>query len=337
MYLIRVNKSKTPKPEIATLEIFPYYVVNKSAEMDLAGVDLNLLVVFDALMAERHVTRAGERIGLSQPAMSAALNRLRRLFKDDLFVRRADGMFPTRRAEEIAIPLRQALLQIQEALEPEVFVPEKAKRTFRIATNDFAASVLLPRLGERLSSEAPQIDIRVIAADDPLAITLLEQDKVEIAIAPFETVEPQFERQALMEPGDFLCVMRKEHPLASSKLTLEQFAATPQLLVSRTGDSKGFVDEILAAQGLKRRVAFTVPSFLLAPLILTGTDLIAILPRRLALMFQDMASLVTKDPPFPQRKFPLATLWHQRLNKDAGHIWLRHTLVQVAAEVFEVV
>lgn len=303
--------------------------------MDLAGVDLNLLVAFDALMAERHVTRAGERIGLSQPAMSAALNRLRHLLKDELFLRRSDGMHPTRRAQELAVPLRQALLQIQAALEPEIFVPAEANRTFKLATNDFAASVLLPRLGSRIDAEAPQVDIRVIAADDPLAISLLDQDAVDLAIAPFEKIEPQFERQQLMEPADFLCVMRRGHPLAKQKLTLERFAQTPQLLVSRTGDPSGFVDDILASLGYERRVAFTVPSFLLAPIVLMQTDLIALLPRRLVEMFQEMADLATREPPFPQRKFPLAMLWHQRLNRDPGHTWLRNTLVEVATEIFK--
>lgn len=301
--------------------------------MDLAGVDLNLLVVFDALIAERHVTRAGERIGLSQPAMSAALNRLRHLLKDELFIRRSDGMHPTRRAIELAAPLRQALLQIQAALEPETFVSAQAKRTFKLATNDFAASVLLPHFGARINTESPQIDIRIIAADDALAITLLDQDTVDLAIAPFEKIEPQFERQQLMEAGDFLCVMRRAHPLAKKKLTLERFAATPQLLVSRTGDPSGFVDDILASLGYERRVAFTVPSFLLAPIVLMQTDLIAILPRRLAEMFQDMANLITCEPPFPQRKFPLAMLWHRRLSNDSGHTWLRNTLAEVVAEI----
>lgn len=302
--------------------------------IDLAGVDLNLLVVFDALMAERHVTRAGERIGLSQPAMSAALSRLRYLLKDELFIRRSDGMHPTRRAQDLAVPLRQALLQIQVALEPETFVPVEAKRTFKLATNDFAASVLLPTLGRRISAEAPQVDIRVIAADDPLAMTLLDQDVADLAIAPFEKVEPQFERQQLMEPGDFLCVMRQGHPLSSKPLTLEAFALTPQLLVSRTGDPCGFVDEILAQFALERRVAFTVPSFLLAPIVLMQTDLIATLPRRLAEMCQDMG-LTICEPPFPQRKFPLAMLWHRRLSKDPGHTWLRNTLAEVAATIFK--
>jgi DNA-binding transcriptional LysR family regulator len=301
--------------------------------MDLAGVDLNLLVVFDALMAERHVTRAGERIGLSQPAMSAALNRLRHLLKDDLFIRRADGMHPTRKAQELAIPLRQALGQIQAALEPQIFNPATAQRTFKLATNDFAASILLPKLGTRLSAEAPNIHLRVISADDLLGMKLLDEDAVDLAVAPFENPEPQFVRQHLLEPAGFLCVMRKGHPLAGKALTIETFAATPQLLISRTGDSSGFVDTILAEVGLQRQVAFTVPSFLLAPIVLAQTDYIAVLPRRLVQMFLDMLDLVTCEPPFTQRKFPLAMLWHQRFNKDLGHLWLRNTLFEIAATI----
>jgi DNA-binding transcriptional LysR family regulator len=301
--------------------------------MDLAGIDLNLLVVFDALMAERHVTRAGERIGLSQPAVSAALNRLRHLLKDDLFIRRADRMQPTRKAQELAVPLRQALMQIQAALEPQTFDPATAKCTFKLATNDFAASILLPSLGAKLSLEAPSIDLRLIYADDALGIKLLDEDGIDLAIAPFESPQPHFERQHLLEPGGFLCVMRKGHPLTGKPLTLESFAAAPQLLISRTGDATGFVDEILAELGLKRRVAFTVPSFLLAPIVLAQTDYIAVLPRQLVEMFQQMTDLVAYEPPFPQRKFPLGMLWHQRLSKDPGHLWLRNTLREVAAAI----
>ncbi|HEY9618857.1 MAG TPA: LysR family transcriptional regulator [Crinalium sp.] len=301
--------------------------------MDLAGVDLNLLVVFDALMAERHVTRAGERIGLSQPAVSAALNRLRHLLKDDLFIRRADQMQPTRKAQELAVPLRQALMQIQTALEPQVFDPATTSRTFKLATNDFAASILLPSLGVKLSREAPNIDLRLIYADDAWGMKLLDEDAVDLAIAPFESFQPQFEHQHLLEPGGFLCVMRKGHPLAVKPLTMESFVATPQLLISRTGDATGFVDEILAEMGLKRRVAFTVPSFLLAPIVLAQTDYIAVLPRRLVEMFQQLTDLIAYEPPFPQRKFPLGMLWHQRLSKDPGHLWLRNTLREVAAAI----
>jgi DNA-binding transcriptional LysR family regulator len=297
--------------------------------VNLAGVDLNLLIVFDALMTERHVTRAGERIGLSQPAMSAALNRLRYLLKDELFIRRADGMQPTRRAEELAIPLCLALQQIQDALEPQEFIPASAKHVFKIATNDFAASLLLPSLGERIYKEAPNVDIRVIAADDILAKSLIEQDGASLGIAPFEQVEPQFEKQLLIEPAGFVCVMRKEHPLANLPLTLEAFAETPQILISRTGDYKGFVDEILAELGYKRRIAFTVPNFLLAPIILKKTDYIATLPRKLVESIVDISDLIICEPPFPQRLFPLSMLWHKRLAKDPGLAWLRQTLVEI--------
>jgi DNA-binding transcriptional LysR family regulator len=300
--------------------------------MNLAGIDLNLLVVFDALMAERHVTRAGERIGLSQPAVSAALNRLRHLLKDELFIRRADGMQPTRRAQELAVPLRQALTQIQTALEPQSFDPAQAQRLFKLATNDFAASILLPSLGAKLSRDAPGLDLRVIMADDTLALSLLDQDAVDLAIGPFEQVGPPFQRQHLLEPAGFLCVMRRGHPLAGH-LTLENFAATPQLLISRTGDPTGFVDAILAEVGLQRRVAFTVPSFLLAPIVLAQTNYIAVLPRRLVELVQPLADLVAYEPPFPQRQFPLALLWHQRLNPDQGHRWLRTLLAEVAAAI----
>jgi DNA-binding transcriptional LysR family regulator len=301
--------------------------------MDLAGIDLNLLVVFDALMAERHVTRAGERIGLSQPAVSASLKRLRHLLKDDLFIRRSDEMQPTRRAQELAVPLRQALIQIQVALEPQVFEPSTTQRTFKLATNDFAASVLLPSLGARLSVEAPGINLRLIYVDDLLGMKLLDEDTIDLAIAPFKHPEPQFERQHLLEPSSFLCVMRKGHPLVGQPLTLETFAATPQLMISRTGDASGFVDEILAEVGLKRRVGFTVPIFLLAPIILTQTDYIAVLPRQLVKMFQQMTELVAYEPPFPQPRFPLAMLWHQRLSKDPGHLWLRNTLAEIASAI----
>ncbi len=127
--------------------------------------------------------------------------------------------------------------------------------------------------------------------------------------------------------------MRKGHPLTGKPLTLESFATVPQLLISRTGDATDFVDEILAELGLKRRVAFTVPSFLLAPIVLAQTDYIAVLPRRLVEMFQQMTDLVAYEPPFPQRKFPLGMLWHQRLSKDPGHLWLRNTLREVAAAI----
>lgn len=301
--------------------------------MDLAGVDLNLLVVFDALMEERHVTRAGERIGLSQPAMSAALNRLRHLLKDELFIRRADGMQPTRKALELSVPLRQALVQIQTALSPQVFEPKTAKRAFKLATNDFAASILLPSLGARISKDAPLVDLRVVAADDTLAMKLLDEDAIDLAIAPFEQVELQFQRQHLLSPVGFLCVMRKGHPLAGKQLTLEDFVATPQLLISRTGDASGFVDKILASMGLQRRVAFTVPSFLLAPIVISQTDYIGVLPRRLVEIFQQTMNLFAYEPPFPQRQFPLSMLWHQRLNKEPGLLWLRKILMEVAQEI----
>jgi DNA-binding transcriptional LysR family regulator len=304
----------------------------RGTPLNLATIDLNLLVVFDALMIERNVTRAGQRIGLSQPAMSAALGRLRHIVGDELLVRRTGGMDPTPRALELEQPVRRALLQIQAALGSQVFEPHAAMRTFRIATNDFAASMLLPALCARLRAQAPGIDVRVLAADEQRSRMLLERAECDLAIAPFESFDPRFLRQEIMPHAGFLCVMRKDHPLAGTPLTLDRFAATPQVLVSQIGDTIGFVDSILAEHGLKRRVAVTVPHFLVAPLVVATTDLIATLPIRLARAFAAMADLIAVEPPFAQRHFPLAMLWTERTAGDPGHRWLRATLVEVAAE-----
>jgi DNA-binding transcriptional LysR family regulator len=237
-------------------------------------------------------------------------------------------MEPTPRALALDPPLRRALLTIQNALRPEGFDPGQAERSFRIATNDFAAALLLPALGAALRAEAPGIDIRVIPADEARAVALLERDEIDLAIAPFEEVRRGFGRQELIAREGFLCVMRRAHPLTAAPLTLERFAATPQMLVSQLGDPVGFVDHILAEHGLTRRVAMTVPHFLVVPFVLATTDLVAILPVRLAQSFTTMLDLVAVAPPFDQRLFPLNMVWSERMDDDPGLRWLRRKLAE---------
>lgn len=305
----------------------------EAAPLNLSAIDLNLLVVFDALMVERHVTRAGQRLGLSQPAVSAALGRLRHAMGDELFVRRPGGVDPTPRALELEQPLRRALLQIRAALSSKAFEPAAAMRTFRLATNDFAASVLLPGLCARLRSRAPGVDVRVLAADQRRGRMLVERAECDLAIGAFDTLEPGLHRREIVPQAGFLCVMRRDHALAGAPLTLESFAAAPHLLVSHIGDAVGFVDGILAEHGLERRVAVTVPHFLVAPLVVATTDLIATLPVRLAQRCAASADLVALEPPFAQHYLPVAMLWSERTAQDPGHEWLRSTLAEVAAEL----
>lgn len=297
----------------------------------LAAIDLNLLLVFEALMRDRNVTHAGQRIGLSQPAMSRALYRLRDIVGDELFVRRGNRMEPTPRAVALDQPLRRALLAIQNALRPDGFDPGQAERSFRIATNDFAAALLLPALGAALRAEAPGIDIRVIPADEARAVALLERDEIDLAVAPFEEIRPGLVRQELMAREGFLCVMRRDHPLTAEPLTVARFAATPQVLVSQVGDPVGFVDHILAEHGLVRRVAMTVPHFLVVPFVLATTDLVAVLPIRLAQSFASLLDLVAVPPPFEQRRFPLAMVCSERTANDPGLRWLRAKLAEAVS------
>jgi DNA-binding transcriptional LysR family regulator len=299
--------------------------------INLAAIDLNLLLVFDALMRDRNVTQAGQRIGLSQPAMSRALNRLRDIVGDELFVRRGNRMEPTPRAMALDKPLQRALVTIQDALRPDGFAPARVERSFRIATNDYAAALLLPALAAVLRADAPGIDIRVLAADEPRAVALLERDEIDLAIAPFEETRPGLARQELIAREGFLCVMRRDHPLSRGSLTLEGFTATPQILVSQTGDPVGFVDHILSEHGLRRRVVMTVPHFLVVPFVLARTDLVATLPGRLAHAFTRLLDLVALPPPFDQRRFPLAMVWNERVSADPGLDWLRARLAEAVS------
>ena len=299
--------------------------------MNLAHVDLNLLVAFDALMVERHVTRAGQRIGLSQPAMSAALNRLRHLANDELFIRQPDGMHPTARAEEIAGPIRRALENIHGTLYPQAFEPARAERTFRIALNDFGASVLLPPLVKRLSLLAPGVDLRALPANDERAIEMLDRGHVDIAVGSFDKAPSgRFEFEILFQSA-FTCVVRNDHPAtARAPVSLEEFAELPHLLFSQTGDATGFVDTVLAKVGLRRRVAVTVPHFLVAPFVLAQSDMVATLPTRLVEDFAGLAGLSVIEAPVGLPEFPCTLLWTRRAGVAAAHAWFRHQIAEAA-------
>ena len=298
--------------------------------MNLSSTDLNLLVAFDALMIERHVTRAGQRVGLSQPAMSAALSRLRQLTKDELFTRQSDGMHPTARAEELVVPIRRALEDIKGALDAEQFDPSQSQRVFRIALNDFGASVILPPLVERLRREASGIDLRILPTNDDRAVDLLDRDHADIAVGSFQQVPAGRFEMAILFHSAFYCVVREGHELTrTSTVSLEAFASLPHLLFSQTGEATGFIDAVLAKEGLRRRVAVTVPHFLVAPFVLARSDLVATLPTRLVDDFGGMAGLTVVQAPIALPEFPCTLLWTSRAGSSAAHAWLRQQIVEV--------
>ncbi|MCB9561957.1 MAG: LysR family transcriptional regulator [Kofleriaceae bacterium] len=299
----------------------------------MAGVDLNLLVVLDALLTERHVTRAAARIGLSQSAASHALARLRALFDDPLLVRGAGGgLMPTARAEAIAPALRRALDGLADTLRgPAVFDPATAERELRIATADFSDLLVMPALAARLEIAAPRLTLWSVAVPDdvPRALAAGDIDLVLTVRGRLRTAG-LFERPLFDER--FVCVVRDGHPAARQRLTLARYLALSHLLIAPGGRRGGIVDELLTAMGKQRRVAAAVPHFLVAPHVVAATDLILTLPARIAETLAGPLGLTVLPPPFEIPGFAMAMVWHERAHHDDGHRWLRDQVALVAGD-----
>jgi DNA-binding transcriptional LysR family regulator len=294
-----------------------------SGRAELAGVDLNLLVALDALLAEANVTRAAARVGLSQPAMSRALGRLRDLLGDPLLVRDGARMRPTARAEAVAPRVRQILAEVQATLRDAVpFDPARHARTFVLATNDYCGALLLPGLIQRLRDEAPRVDLKVRALGPATPVEALAEGALDLAVGTFMDHPPSLARETLFEDG-FVCAVRAGHPLAAGRLTLRRYAAAEHLLVSAPGEGPGVADLALAEHGLGRRVAVRVPHFLLALRLVEGTDLLLTLPRRLAEGAAAERGLVLLKPPLALPRFTVEALVHPRAGTDPGLVWLR--------------
>ena len=302
--------------------------------INLAAVDLNLLVVFDALMSERNVTRAGEKIGLSQPATSNALSRLRNLFQDELLVRTATGMTPTPKALSLSIPIRQILLQIQSSLEQDTFfVPEDSDRLFTIGTSDYGEFILLSKLMQKLETVAPKVKIRVRSLlDMKSAYQMLDSDKIDLAIGYFPECPPWQETEVLFEEG-FVGVCSAENPKISDKVTLEDYLSVSHLLISPYNeDMTGWVDDALERQNLQRHVAISVPHFLAAPFIIANTNLVVTLAERVAKTYFDALNLRIFSLPLASEGFSMDMLWHTKNNGDLAHTWLRRIISELSKD-----
>lgn len=306
--------------------------------MNLALVDLNLLVIFDAVMRERNVTRAGKRLGLSQSAVSNALNRLRHLVKDDLFVRGPDGMMPTTRALELGPSLRKALDMVETAFDPVVFDPATATHTFNLSMADYVASLILPRLMHRLETTAPNVDVRVRHNDYVSSFDQLDANEVDFVIGGFPTggVYPQYPerfKSLILFEESYVCVMRHDHPLAGHNITFDEFVAANHLLVTITGEATGVTDRVLEKQGLKRRIPMTCNHFLVAPLIIEKSDLIITLARRMAERFAGISGLHIMPVPMELDPVEIALLWHSREHDHPAYVWMRNLLVDICKDI----
>jgi DNA-binding transcriptional LysR family regulator len=298
--------------------------------MNLRRIDLNLLVIFDALMTERHVTRAASRVGLSQPAFSNALSRLRGHFDDELFVRGPDGMRPTARALELADQVHAALGAIDAALDPARFDPAAAQRRFTIECNDYAISTIFPSLIASLRETAPGIDIR-ITPQAGRTLDRLDSQDIDMAVGAFGDVPERFGSEELLK-DDYVVLMCGSHPLAGTKLTAASYAAPVHVLVSPRGDPRGFADDALAAKGLTRRIVMTVNQFSVVPALVAGQDLIATIPRRIADIYAPRFGLAIAELPIrsPSSFATVQVIWHKRLGEHPANRWLRGALLEAA-------
>jgi DNA-binding transcriptional LysR family regulator len=301
--------------------------------INLAGIDLNLLVVFDALMTELNVTRAGERVGLSQPATSNALVRLRRLIDDELFVRTAAGLRPTPNAIALAQQLRPALQDIQAALlDPPSFDPASSDRIFSIGMSDYVEFTVLPTLMQRIQAIAPDVSVQIRSGDRKKLLSLLDQGEIDLACGVFPETLPWHHEQRLFQET-YVCVCRCDHPTISSSLSLDDYLAVSHLLISIQEDRVGRVDTLLAEQNLKRQVALSLPHFLSAPFILGQTDLVATLAQRIALAFAQTQPLKLLPIPLSITGFSVSMRWHQSTGNSPACQWLRSMILEASQVV----
>ncbi|HEY6877056.1 MAG TPA: LysR family transcriptional regulator [Polyangiales bacterium] len=302
----------------------------------LAKVDLNLLVVFDVLARERSVTRAAERLGVTQSALSHALRRLRALLRDPLLVRGHGGMLLTPRAEALIVPLRSGLHALSRALhEQTAFDPGSARRTFTIASPDLFDVLVVPALLARVRELAPNVDINIVSHAAPELAQRLETGDVDLAVVPHvdrsrsqpPLPRPQGLLQKTLFRDRYACLLRSDHPaLKKRTLTLQQYASLSHALVAPRGDGLGQVDEALAERGLRRRIALRMPHFLAALAIVARSDLVLTAPTALAAVGDPGLGVTAIAAPLPLPSHSINLLWHERFDTDPALRWLRTLL-----------
>lgn len=299
---------------------------------NLARIDLNLLVLFEAVFEERHVGRAATRLHVSPSAISHGLGRLRRLMHDPLFLRQPKGVVPTDRARQLAAPVADILERTRQVMEnAQRFDPGKSTRRFVIGAPDAVSAVILPSLLTALRRDAPGIDIGVrnLVGQFELALTELDQRSLDIALLPFNEVPARFVTRTLFEEEDFVIVRRAGHPMGA-RVTLARYCAAPHLVVSVSGDAHGMVDIHLAKKGMSRRVVLTVSNFLQALAIVAESDLVAAMPRRFVTRYAARYRVVVSEPPIPLSSSPVLAIAPQAATMDEGLTWLLGALERSA-------
>jgi DNA-binding transcriptional LysR family regulator len=314
-------------------------------QLNLRTFDLNLLKVFDVVMSERSLTRAAHHLALTQPAVSNALRRLRDALGDELLVRKGRGLEPTARGLELWPSVREALQKLQASLAPSVFDAATASTSFVLTMADATAAELMPGLVEAITREAPGVTLRVVPLTTRDPRRLLEEGQADLAIGHFPAALSDLTARAQageavsflhhrLFAGDYVCVMRKGHPLARGPLTLDRFCAARHLLVSFSGRAFGFIDEALTLLHRTRLVVLTVNQFFTAGRVVAQSDLLTVLPRHFVKVTGFAGQLVQRELPFAVPAIQVDALWHQRQDNVSAHAWLRAQVAALASKAF---
>lgn len=303
------------------------YIIAMNA-VDGQELDLSLLRAFRALLEERHVTRAAQRLGMTQSATSHALSRLRRRFDDPLFVRGPRGVVPTPRAEALGPEVTAILARLEKlGAPPGPLDPSKLTRRFVIGGADFAEMIFLPQLVTSLRKNAPSVDL-VFRPIGAMLEEELARNQLDLAVGVFPKAEPRLVRKKLFEER-FVCMLRKRHP-ALSNFTVHSWAEMMHVLVSPRGEGGGVVDEALAKRKLRRRIMVRTATFLTAPLLVEASDCVTTLPRRIAETMAKGREVVLIPPPMPVNGFTVSMVFHERSRSDPEHAWLRDQISAIA-------
>jgi DNA-binding transcriptional LysR family regulator len=304
--------------------------------MNLAAFDLNLLRVFDAMMVERHVTRAGQRIGLSQPAVSAALNRLRGLLDDELFIRNGREMVPTARAITLAEPIADALRRVEFAVAAGArFEQATMRRDFTVRGVDYFGYLMIPPLLQSLAKTAPNIAVRCLDAQMGSVAQLLQDGHIDVAVEVMHQLEDPIRSQFLFRER-YVVIVSSQHSeingsvITGDRLSLDLYCRLPHALHSFVGGTTGNVDAALAASNRKRHVALSSPHFFSIAKAVADSEMIATFPERLAIRIAPLFGLRIYQPPVDLAPIALGMMWHRRNDSDAGQIWFRQQVLQAA-------
>lgn len=299
--------------------------------VSIQSLNLNLLLVLDALGQEQNVTRAAQRLGLTQSAVSNALAQLRQVLGDPLFVRARRGVVPTERALALVGPIRQALALVEDALASGTgFDPSTSTRHFVIAASDYTEYVVLPRLLHRLRREAPGVQLQVQAWGHHEVPPALESGQADLMLGYYGAVPPGHVDEPLFRE-EYLCIVRKGHPVVRNRLTLKRYLKLDHVVVTQRPGALGSVDTALAALGLSRSVGARVSHFLMVPQLVAETDMVAALSRRVAEPLARQLDLAVYAPPLSLPKSTVGQVWHERTHSDPGHDWLRRVIRELCA------